>query len=59
MPWKLRQYECEDCGALTRRNRKSNDPRICVPCGIDRQLNSARPMKLPEYPAEPPESYTR
>jgi len=37
MPWKLREYFCEDCGCLVRRNRKSNDPQICEQCGIDRR----------------------
>lgn len=46
MPWKLREYFCEDCGKLTRRNRKSTQPHICVDCGKDRQLlGRARPAR--------------
>lgn len=47
MPNKLRQYECEDCGVLVRRNRKSNDPRICRECGRDRQLEGLRSRDRP------------
>lgn len=38
MPNKLREYDCEDCGARTRRNRKSNAPMICVECGVKRAV---------------------
>ena len=47
MPWKLREYECEDCGKLTRRNRKSNDPRVCIECGEDRRRNGWRAWSRP------------
>lgn len=32
MPNKIRAYECLDCGAWTRRPRKSNDLWICIAC---------------------------
>lgn len=60
MPWKLREYFCEDCGKLTRRNRKSNDPHICVECGRDRVTlnlpNGGRPAPVPP---DPPQSCAR
>jgi ribosomal protein L37AE/L43A len=57
MPWKLRAYECEDCGKWTRRNRLSNDPWICAECGKDRQLLALRQGGRPTpAPPEPPAS---
>jgi DNA-directed RNA polymerase subunit RPC12/RpoP len=47
MPWKLRQYECEDCGHTVRRNRKSTDPLICEDCGKDRKLLTLRARDRP------------
>jgi len=47
MPWKLREYFCEDCGALTRRNRKSNDPKVCKACGLDRKRNNLPMVNRP------------
>lgn len=47
MPWKLRAYYCEDCGAWTLRNRKSNDPRVCEPCGLDRRAANLRGKDRP------------
>jgi ribosomal protein L37AE/L43A len=57
MPWKLREYECEDCGKLTRRNRKSNDPHICVECGKERRyLGRLARAHPPAPPPDPPAS---
>lgn len=52
MSWKIRQFTCEDCGKVTLRNRDSNGPWVCKPCGIDR-----RTLNLPigGRPAPPPE----
>ena len=34
--FKLRRFDCVDCGRPTVRKRHSIDPRICVDCGLER-----------------------
>lgn len=36
MPRTLREFDCADCGARTRRTRHSYDPWICAACGRQR-----------------------
>lgn len=63
MPNKIRAYWCEDCGAWTLRKRKSNDPRVCEPCGLDRRrnawANNRRRHKLERQAEDPPPTCAR
>lgn len=43
-------YACEDCGAETTRRRRPGEPEICLPCGIERQLESGRQMAAKSGP---------
>ena len=59
MPYTIRAFACADCGRWTVRRRKSNDPWICAPCGIDRRtLNLPNGGRPDPPPPDPPQSCT-
>lgn len=46
MPYKIRAFDCEDCGRWTLRRRASNGIHVCVECGRKRMAEAARAARL-------------